>query len=182
MIVIKYSITESEKHNLIKRYHSGESVTIICLQTGIHRSTFYSWLKPKSIDIIAPNLPITLAEHTRLKNRTDRLEQIIEVLKKVNCTAFSPTKEKLTELEKLHGQYSVHVLCDALNVARGTFYNHIFRNKRENKSYQFRRTQLSEQIKQVYDESNQIFGAKKIKAVLSERGVFTSDKMVGRFL
>ena len=96
----------------------------------------------------------------------------------MGCTATSSTQEKLAELEKLHGQYSVHIICEALDVPRGTFYNHIFSNKRERKSYQFRRTQLSEQIVEVYNESNQIFGAKKIKAVLAERGIVTSDKMV----
>ena len=126
--------------------------------------------------LIKPN------DYYKLKNRANRLEQIIEVLKIVKCTVSSPTKEKLTELEKLHGQYSVHLICEALNVPRGTFYNHIFRNKRENNSYQFRRTILSEQIKQIYDESNQIFGARKIKVILSEQGVNVSDKMISELM
>ena len=85
-------------------------------------------------------------------------------------------------MEKLYGQYSVHVLCDALQVARGTFYNHIFRNKRENNSYQIRRTQLSEKILQIYNASKQIYGAKKIKAVLEQQGVYTSVKMVSELM
>lgn len=40
-------------------------------------------------------------------------------------------KEKLQELAQLYGQYSVHVLCDALKVSRGTLYNHVLRNKKE---------------------------------------------------
>jgi transposase-like protein len=35
----------SEKLKLIKKYKRGESVTKICLQAGISRTTFYSWLK-----------------------------------------------------------------------------------------------------------------------------------------
>jgi len=176
-------INEDEKQALIQRYHAGESATGLCLYAGVPRSTFYSWLKPKATPHTETAQPIiSVAELTRLKNRNLRLEQMIEILKKVQCTATSPTKEKLTELEQLHGQYSVHLLCEALDVPRGTFYNHIFRNKRENNSYQFRRNQLSEQIKQVYDESNQIFGAKKIRAVLSERGIITSDRMVAELM
>ncbi len=82
----------------------------------------------------------------------------------------------------LYGQYSVHVLCEVLDVPRGTFYNHIFRNKRDNSSYQIRRTQLSEQIKEIYEESNQIFGARKIKAVLANQGEAVSDKMVAELM
>jgi transposase InsO family protein len=57
-----------------------------------------------------------------------------------------------------------------------------FRNKRDNNSYQIRRTQLSERIKQIYEESNQIFGAKKIKAVLADQGEAVSDKMVAELM
>ena len=179
---MKHTITNAEKQNLIQRYHAGESATDISLQSGISRSTFFSWLKPHKAAHTETAQVVNLTEYYRQKNRADRLEQIIEVLKKVECTASSPTKEKLAELEKLHGQYSIHLICEALDVPRGTFYNHIFRNKRESNSYQFRRTQLSEQIKQVYDESNQIFGARKIKAILSERGVVVSDKMVAELM
>ena len=177
--IMKNTASNIERQELIQRYHNGESATGICLQAGVPRSTFYSWLKAQrsTVQPIVSN-----AEIVKLKNRINRHEQIIEVLKKVKCTATSPLQEKLAELEKLHGQYSVHVICEALDVARGTFYNHIFRNKRENKSYQFRRIQLSEQIKQVYDESNQIYGAKKIKAVLSEKGIITSDRMVSELM
>jgi len=117
-----------------------------------------------------------------MKQHITQLEQKLEVLQKVNCTVSSPLKEKLNELALLHGQYSVYVLCEALNVDRGIFYNHVLCNKNENTSYQFRRNQLSEQIRQVYEESNQIYGAKKIKAVLAERGIATSDKMVAELM
>jgi len=36
---------------------------------------------------------------------------------------------KLMALEKLYGQFSVHALCEALDVSRGKFYNHIFRRR-----------------------------------------------------
>ena len=180
-IIMKGSISNTEKQDLIQRYHSGESATGLCLQADIPRSTFYTWLKPQTI-ACTTDQSISITEFTKLKNRVKRHEQIIEVLKTVKCTATSPLQEKLTELEKLHGQYSVHVICEALDVARGTFYNHIFRNKRQNNSYQFRRSQLSEEIKWVYDESNQIYGPKKIKAVLAERGTITSDKMVAELM
>lgn len=74
---------------------------------------------------------------------------MIEVLQKVDCSIEAPFKIKLKR-----GQYSVRVLCGVLQVLRGTFYNHIFRDKRANKSYQIGRTQLSEKILQIFNESN----------------------------
>lgn len=125
---------------------------------------------------------VTPKEFAALKKRVEKLEGIIQVLKSVDCTISAPLQDKLKALEALYGQFSVHTLCDALEVPRGTLYNHILRNKKENKSYQFRRTELSEQIRQIYDESDQIYGAKKISAVLKSRGVAVSDKMVSELM
>lgn len=68
-------------------------------------------------------------------------------MKSVDYTVSAPLQDELKTLETLYEQFSVHTLCDALEVPKGTFYNHILRNKKENKSYQFRRTELSEQIR-----------------------------------
>ena len=47
----------------------------------------------------------------------------------MDCCTKSPLKLKLSELEKQYGKYETHILCDALDVDRGTFLNHIKRNK-----------------------------------------------------
>ena len=31
--------------------------------------------------------------------------------------------EKVAEIKRLEGKYSVHVLCEALQIPRGTYYN-----------------------------------------------------------
>lgn len=174
--------TPEEKSQLVSQYHSGESATEICAQVGISKSAFYTWLKPYKTVPSGKEQTITVADVAKLKRQVERMEQTIAILQTVNCTVSSPLQEKLRELALLHGQYNVHVLCEALKVDRGTFYNHVLRNKGENNSYQFRRTELSEQIKQVYEDSNQIYGAKKIRAVLASRGVAVSDKMVAEFM
>ena len=110
------------------------------------------------------------------------MEAIITVLKSVNCTVHSPLQERLQALEQLHGQFGVHVLCEALDVPRGTFYNYVFRNKKDNKSYEFRRKELSEKIRQIYDDSHQLFGVGKVFAVLQKQGYATSQKLVSELM
>ena len=176
---MKYTkYTPEQKRQLVHRYQSGESVTDICTETGVSRSTFYSWIKLYQVTVTESGTVITPQEHLSLKRRVEKQDDIIKVLKAVNCTVSSPLQDKLYALESLYEQYSVHTLCEALEVPRGTFYNHVLRNKKQNKSYRFRREELSGQIRQIYDESHQIYGAKKIKAVLETRGVFTSVKMI----
>ena len=174
--------TAEEKRQFVLRYQNGESVSDICTETGIARSTFYTWLKPFQSKQTDAGVIVSPQEFIYLKRRVEKLEDIVKVLKAATCTVSAPLQDKLKALEALYGQYSVRTLCEALEVPRGTFYNHVLRNKKEKKSYQFRRVELSEQIRQIYDESNQIYGAKKIKAVLAQRGVVTSDKMVAELM
>ena len=85
-------------------------------------------------------------------------------------------------LESLHGQYSVHMLCEALEVPRGTFYNHILRNKRDHAWYIERRKELRPIIQRIYDDSHQVFGADKICAVMKDEGYRVSEKMVQKLM
>lgn len=78
-------------------------------------------------------------------------------------------KEKLSELELLYGQYDVHTLCEALEVSRGTFYNHILRNKRSDAWFEKRRDEFRILIREVFDEYRQVLGAEKIRMILMQR-------------
>lgn len=166
-----------EKQSLAARYQAGESVTEICADTGVARSTFYTWIKLYATTTTDSGHVVNQQEFIKMKQRIQKLEQEVEILQKVNCTASAPLQDKLQELAKLYGQYSVHALCDALCVSRGTFYNHIFRRK-EVTAYDKRRAEMKEHIKEIFDKSQQRFGANKIAAVLSTQGIPVSPKYV----
>nr|WP_326184209.1 IS3 family transposase [uncultured Oscillibacter sp.] len=108
----------------------------------------------------------------------EKLENVVTILKTVNCTIHAPLKEKLSELELLYGQYDVHTLCEALEVPRGTFYNHILRNKRGNAWFEKRREVYRILIREVFDEYRQVLGAEKIRMILMQRGHQVSTKFV----
>ena len=69
------------------------------------------------------------------------------------------------------------VLCDALEVNRGTFYNHM-KSKQKPSLRTQRRNELSEAVKEVFEENHGLFGSDKILAVLQSRGYKTSKKTV----
>lgn len=165
------------KQTVIERYNSGESVSSLVEEFSIPRSTVYLWIK-HAADSSSNKKEISVKNFRNLENKVVRLEGIIEILKQVDCTVNDPLEIKLPALEALYGQYSVHMLCDALEVPRGTFYNYMFRSKRGNTWYSERREELRVRIQQIYDESNQIFGSAKILAILQEEGYKTSVKMV----
>ena len=174
-------ISTEAKQSLVARYRAGESVVEICADSGVPRSTFYTWIKPYTVTTTDSGHAVSQQAFIKMKQKLQKLEQKIEILQRVNCTVLAPLQEKLQELAKLHGQYSVHALCEALCVSRGTFYNHIFRRK-EVTAYDKRRAEMKEHIQTAFDESQQRFGANKIAAVLADRGVRTSPKYVAELM
>ena len=125
-------ISSEEKQALVLQYEQGESVRSICARTGIARSTFYTWIRSYGTVIKNGNetTRVTLREVENLKRKVKLLEERLKILQKVNCSVSAPLQDRLREMEKLYGKYSVHALCDALCVARGTFYNHIFAERK----------------------------------------------------
>lgn len=160
---MKANIVEKSKIEIVKRHINGESVNLIGKDTSVPKSTIYYWINRygKNIKKVTPASTVLELDHAR--KRINKLEGIIEVLRAVDCTASAPLRHKLEALVPLYGQYSVHTLCEALDVPRGTFYNHILRNKRNEAWFVKRREDLKLLIQTIYDESNQIFGAGKVR-------------------
>lgn len=79
-------------------------------------------------------------------------------------------------------EYNINTLCEALEVSKGTYYNHTLRNKRGETKGAQRRRELFPIIEQIYHESNQIYGAGKIAAIMRERGIAVSEGTVARIM
>ena len=173
-------ISIETKTSIINRFNNGESVSELTEATGVARSTIYGWIKAAQSD--SENEPVNKKTVNNLESKVIRLSTLIEILQKVFDVENIPTQIRLEELEKLYGDYNVHNLCDALMVPRGTFYNHIKRNKRDNSWYAQRRENLREQIQEIYDDNRQVFGSPKITAILKSRGVSVSEEMVRRLM
>ncbi|MBQ3285649.1 MAG: IS3 family transposase [Ruminococcus sp.] len=173
-------ISTETKESIINQFYNGESVAKLSESSGVSRSTIYEWLKASQNE--SSEKPVTKTTVDGLKRTVTRMSALIEILQKVFDVDNLPTQFKLEELEKLYGDYNVHNLCEALRVPRGTFYNHIKRNKRDNTWYAQRREKLREQIQKIYDDNRQIFGAKKITAVLKSRGERVSEDMVRQLM
>lgn len=94
----------------VKRYQDGETVIQICNENQIPRSTFYRWIHDYQQTVTDTGTVVTPQEFQYLKRRSNKLEDMIQVLKTVNCTVSSPLQEKLKAMEPLYGQFSMHTL------------------------------------------------------------------------
>lgn len=168
------------KVKTIRRYEKGESIKALSEELHISQSTLYQWRK-EYCSIKTPVRTYTPAEFDAISRRLQKLEHHMGIIRQSGYLSNVPLQTKLATLEKLYHQpdnpFSVHELCDALDVARGTFYNHIFRRADKSK-YQEEQTQLMLKVKQVFDDSGQRFGAEKIRIILAESGIRVSKKRI----
>lgn len=172
--------TNETKMNIINRLDEGDSIQELCSAYRISRSTLYRWMHDgdKSISDSENVQGPSIKDYRMLQHKIEKLENVIAILKAVNCTIHAPLKEKLSELELLCGQYDVHTLCEALEVSRGIFYNHIFRNKRGNAWFEKRREKYRVLIRDVFNEYRQVLGPEKIRTILMQRGHKVSTRFV----
>lgn len=174
--------THQEKAGIIAQYRQGRSANDLSEEYGVCKRTIYRWAKEYRDIVPNEKRTLTAKEYDMFLRRVEKLENIVVILKTVNCTVHDPLKKKLHELELLYEQYDVHTLCEALDVSRGTFYNHILRNKRGNAWFEKRREEYCILIREVFDEYRQVLGAEKIRTILVQRGYQVSIEYVARLM
>lgn len=147
---MRKTYTNDEKSSYIKQYLSGVSITDISKASGISRSTLYNWIKLYNENSKSKH-PINMREYNLLKRKCERQENIISILKTSDCTVFSPLHERFEAIKSMSDKYNVNTLCDALNVAKGSYYNHVLRNKNENTLAAKRRAKLTPVIEEIFN-------------------------------
>lgn len=168
--------SEELKKQVVLSYQSGITIPNLSQRFQISQSTFYRWIKEylptdRGENLVNPNM---------LQRQYERLEHILQIIRLSGLIDQASRQKRLEILARLHEQfeqYSVHELCEALNVSRGTFYNHIFR-KADRTKYLEEQQALMLQVQQVFDDSKQRYGAEKIRAVLAENGIKAGKKRI----
>ena len=161
------------KRKVIQACQDGTPIHELSQSNGIAVSTIYRWIKEYEDEISVPS-------YSALLHKKERLEHMLDVIRLSGLIDEVPLRRRLDILETLytqHEEYNVHELCEALNVARGTFYNHIFR-RADRAQYMEDQRALMLQVQQIFDDSQQRFGAEKIRIILSENGVHVGKKRI----
>ena len=146
-----------------------KQVTAICLagtpfalvseRYHISLNTLYRWRKEYQQE----EDQSATKDYSTLCRQHERQNHILQIIRLSNIIDDVPRRKRLEILAKLHEQfeqYSVHELCEALNISRGTFYNHIFR-KADRTEYLQRQQELMLQVQRIFDDSNSVSGLKR---------------------
>ncbi len=170
---------EELKISLVRQYERGAAVSDIAKESGVPENSIYRWIREYKT-IKAENYCFTPREYDHLKKRVEKLTHMIEILRLSGCISAIPLKKRLPIMEAIynsHSSYSVHEICEAMEVARGTFYNHIFR-RIDTRRKEERELRLIKTVQQIYTDSGQRYGADRIMKVLAVSGTHVSKKHV----
>lgn len=169
-------IGEKEKRKVVERYLCGETVDSICKDIGYPRSTVYDWIRKYKSGL--QDHQVNLKDYKILKTMYERQKLVVHILQNAPCKASDPLRERLEVIKEMSSKYTIYTLCDAFNVPKGTYYNFLLRRKGENSQIAKRRSELKPIIEEIYNKSNQTFGAGKIAAVMRDKGIIVTERLV----
>ncbi len=116
-----------------------------------------------------------------LEQQNAHLKEIIAVSKECRCGAAAPRAEKLKAAEQLEGRYSMRVICEYLDLPRGTYYNYK-RAQTKIKVDTVRDETFQPLIKSVFQKSGERFSAAAIRHKLKAQGYEIGVKRIKRLM
>lgn len=167
------------RQQIVLSIQNGQAIAKASQKYQVAQSTLYRWIKNA-----VPTADLSITDYNTLQRKSQRLEHILQIIHLSSIIEKVPLEKRLAILVQLHEQfeqYSVHELCEALNVARGTFYNHIFR-KADRTKYMEEQQTLMLQVKQIFDDSKQRYGAEKIRVTLAENGIHVGKERIRKIM
>ena len=171
------------KAQAIKMLNTGKSVATISKELNISESTLRHWLLryPSPERITAEQ---STHEIARLAAECTRLTNTVEIIKRsgfVNEVSLQRRLEFALTLYNQNAGYTARELYEALNIAKGTFYyrlNHSAAvSEKERAKYA-----LMLKIHEIFEDSNQVFGAEKVRTILAREGIRVSNKRVSALM
>lgn len=175
--------TPESKAQAIELRNTGMSVTAISKELSISESTIRNWLlRYSSSEKIAEEQ--CTQEISRLTAECTRLRNTIEIIKQSGFMNEISLQRRLDFALNLYNQntgYTARELYEALGIAKGTFYyrlNHSAEvSEKERTKYA-----LMLKIHEIFEDSYQVFGAEKVRAMLAREGIWVSNKRVSALM
>ena len=90
---MKKYYSDKTKNQTVQEFINEKSVSEIHAETGISRSTIYSWIESKK-ETFTKTDKINLRDYRELVAKCERQQKIIQILKDSPCTVSSPLRER----------------------------------------------------------------------------------------
>ena len=114
--------------DFIVDYERGMSIAELCCRFGICKSTAYNWIREYSPVKRTKGRTITAHDYYQLERENRTLWTENEIFRRSGCALSSPLFEKLAAIDRLKSDFTVHMLCQTLDVLKSTYYHHALRS------------------------------------------------------
>ena len=162
---------------MVGKYDGGSTAKAIFAEYGVSRSTLLLWVKQYSPDADG-QIP---REQYLMRKELERLWIENQIFRDCGCSANSSLGTRLDAIHRLRDQYSIHTLCRVLDVNRSTVYHHELRAP-EKTQVELQDEILKPLITEIFEASNQLFGVRRMRAKLKEKGYVVSERRIGRLM
>ena len=174
--------SEQEKAELVALYRAGTPVEVLCERFCVCKSTTYNWIQKFSpIKRTSCKRTVTPDRYYRLERETQTLRTENEIIRRSGFLLSVPLEEKIKTIDRLKSDFSVYILCKTLGVLKSTYYHHKLHSPAR-KWYELNNDKLRPLVKQIFDESRERFGARKIKHALNKQGYVVSEAHVSHLM
>ena len=174
-------VNEKTITEIVKRYQAGETPTDLARKFKVAKSSVYRWINSRKERDVQSVTKMSQREFHHMQVKLERLQRDNEVFLACNCSKNSPLEEKIEEITRLKEKYGIHSLCRILKVNRSTYYHHLLRSP-EKTLVELEDEKLRPMIKKIFEDSNERFGTRKIRAVLSRKHIQISEKRISRLM
>lgn len=169
------------KKQVVEFYLDHHTVKETVSEFNIPESTLFVWKHQYQTHMFEKPCSTKSSSLKHMQRRLDRMKAILEAQSILNCSPNASHAEKVKAVDSLKGRYSVRILCDALNLPTGSYYN---RKRRETYTTCYERNDemVKPLIKEIFESSEYRFGKRPIKRILEERGYRVAEERVARLM
>lgn len=171
------------KAEAITMRREGTPISTISKELHIAESTLYHWFKtyesPQSID----NELVT-KEVEKLEAECKHLQGMLEIIRRSGYIKEISLQRRLAFALDLHTKsscFTARQLYEALEITKGTFYYHL-KHSSDISAKEQDKYALMLRIHEIFEDSNQVFGAEKVKTMLAREGIRVSNKRVSALM
>lgn len=118
---------------------------------NVSRTTVYAWIQQRNNSFNKGKAPNFRYLHN-LEQKCKRQQKMIEILKRSPYSPRAPLSKRFEVIKALSFEYNVNTLCEALDVAKGSYYNHLLRNKNGNTKTARKQSEMTPIIEQIFQK------------------------------
>ena len=166
-----------EIQTILKEYEECRSPKAILEKYGISKSALYHLRKKMQADQRIVVKDYTAGQIAAMKRKLVTFEEGNQIFRRSGCGTSASIDEKVAAVKQLQNDFTIHAICRTLNLAKGTYYNRLYRTPAET-VFEQRNDELSSIIKEIFEASNGRFGANMIHVKMREQGIVVSRKHV----